>query len=301
MISGLVVLAFALTLIGSAHAHQSEVVGEYLIKVGWKNEPPVVGQKNSIEIIVTVATQQDKETHEGGHRDDDEEHTDHEEEMEQGEHLEPGAAASGLSEKLGATVIIGEKTTSLILVETSKLGVYHADYTPTDVGFHSVELFGEIGDEGFLMTFHPEEVEPNQSLAKTFAVSSSLDENNYTITGRSENVKALSFTIYPNRAIEVKVDGRQGGDVELTLPKNMIDGIKAVDVSVEDWTTDVQFQELSTNSSSTTIKFAVPQGTHNIQIIGAMVIPEFPVSVIIFGVSLSVVLLTRLTSKFNKK
>ncbi|MCE9652195.1 MAG: hypothetical protein K8Q89_03940 [Nitrosarchaeum sp.] len=37
------VFVIAMGLVGSASAHKSEVVGDYKIEVGWKNEPPVVG------------------------------------------------------------------------------------------------------------------------------------------------------------------------------------------------------------------------------------------------------------------
>lgn len=171
----LVVFAFVLTLVGSAYAHESEIVGDYKIEVGWKNEPPVVGQKNAIEIIVTVATEHDKESHE-----DHEEHMEHEEsgsEMHDEEHmeheeLEPGTGVTGLSDKLEATVSLQGKKTTLILIETSKAGVYHADYTPAEVGFPSVNLVGEIGHQEFEITFHPEKVEPISALSPLSQVRS---------------------------------------------------------------------------------------------------------------------------------
>lgn len=314
-----IVCAIAIGLVGNGYAHKAEVIGDYKVEVGWKNEPPIAGQKNSIEIVVTVATDFDKESHEseehkGEHMEHEEEmehdesiehegmtHEEHEEEMkmegdmtngktakqlhdeavklesqgkyaeaaelhheagnklhdeavalesegkyteaaehhhqagnhhhmaavdlekisefaeaaehhemaaehhemaavdlekvgqyaeaqehrdesaehkelaeldrekstepheamkmEHEEHLEPGEAVSGLSEQLEVTISLQGKKTSLVLTESSKAGIYHADYTPAEVGFPSVNLVGEIGHQEFEITFHPEKVE----------------------------------------------------------------------------------------------------------------------------------------------
>ena len=188
----LIVCAVAIGLVGNGYAHKAEVIGDYKVEVGWKNEPPIAGQKNSIEIIVTVATDFDKESHEskeheGEHIEHEEEmehdesiehegmtHEEHEEEMkmmekeeheEHDEELVPGSAVTGLSEKLDAVVSLNGKKTNLVLTESSKDGVYHADYTPADAGFPSVNLVGEIGHQEFEITFHPEKVEEISILA----------------------------------------------------------------------------------------------------------------------------------------
>ena len=58
-----VLLTFVLVmgLVGNAYAHKMDVVGDTKIDVGWKNEPPVVGIENEIELTVTTATAFDKE------------------------------------------------------------------------------------------------------------------------------------------------------------------------------------------------------------------------------------------------
>ncbi|MEM3144267.1 MAG: hypothetical protein QXW91_06565, partial [Candidatus Nitrosotenuis sp.] len=64
MYKSLTLLAIAVVSIGllaSAHAHKSEIVGDYKIEVGWVYEPPVQQQRNAIEIIVTKATDAEKE------------------------------------------------------------------------------------------------------------------------------------------------------------------------------------------------------------------------------------------------
>jgi phosphate transport system substrate-binding protein len=106
---------------------------------------------------------------------------------------------------------------------------------------------------------------------KPFTVSSSLDGNSYTVTGKSTTTKATSFTINPKQSVLVNFDG--SGEVELTLPKNMIDGITTIKAGSQ----SVSYQQVTTSSSSTTIKFTVPEGSSSVEIQGAMVVPEFPV------------------------
>ncbi len=151
----LVVCTIAIGLVGNAFAHKAEVIGDYKIEVGWENEPPVIGQKNTIEIIVTVATEHDKKSPSS-----DGEHVAHDENMTDKDHSEPGAGVSGLSDKLEATLSLNGQKTVLNLAETSKHGVYHAKYTPAEVGFPSVNLVGKIGQgDEFEITFHPEKIE----------------------------------------------------------------------------------------------------------------------------------------------
>lgn len=110
----------------------------------------------------------------------------------------------------------------------------------------------------------PEEPEP-------FTVSSSLDGKSYTVTGESATATATAFTINPKQSVMVEFDG--SGEVELTLPKAMIDGITTIRAGSQ----NVSYEELSTSDSSTTIRFTVPEGSDSVEIQGAMVVPEFPV------------------------
>ncbi len=105
---------------------------------------------------------------------------------------------------------------------------------------------------------------------KPFTVSSTLDGNSYTVTGKSTSANATSFTIIPKQSVMVSFEG--SGEVELTLPKNMIDGITTIKAGSQ----SIAFEQVST-SASTTIKFEVPEGSDSVEIQGAMVVPEFPV------------------------
>jgi len=158
--------------VGNVYAHKAEIVGDYKIDVGWKSEPPVVGITNAIEIIVTVASEFDKDSldHDDSIEHEGMTHEEHDEEMkitedeEPEEHLEPGAGIIDLADKLEPTIRLEGEKTELVLVEQSKAGVYHAVYTPSAVGFPSVNLVGEIGHFEFEITFHPEKVEELSAL-----------------------------------------------------------------------------------------------------------------------------------------
>jgi hypothetical protein len=45
---------------GNAYAHTMDVAGDYKIEIGWDEEPPIQGIKNSIELVITHATEEDK-------------------------------------------------------------------------------------------------------------------------------------------------------------------------------------------------------------------------------------------------
>ena len=55
-------LAFAVLSMnfGDAYAHKMDVVGDYKIEIGWDEEPPIQGLENSIEVVITYATAEDK-------------------------------------------------------------------------------------------------------------------------------------------------------------------------------------------------------------------------------------------------
>lgn len=120
-------------------------------------------------------------------------------------------------------------------------------------------------------TEEPPIEEPPAEEPEAFTVSSMLDGISYTVTGKSAEVMATGFTINPEQSVMVNFNG--SGEVELTLPKNMIDGITTVKAGSQ----NVAYQQVSTSPSSTTIKFTVPDGSDSAEIQGAMVVPEFPV------------------------
>lgn len=138
--------------------------------------------------------------------------------------------------------------------------------------------FNEEGEVPFYCNLHPTMV----GLVKVgagggngptggFTTTASLDGNEYVITGKSETVKATAAEIDSGKAVAVTFD--KAGEVELTLPKTMISG----NITVQAGDETVASEVLSENATSTTIKFTVPEGETEVDIMGTMVIPEFPV------------------------
>jgi peptide/nickel transport system substrate-binding protein len=118
-----------------------------------------------------------------------------------------------------------------------------------------------------------------------FTISSTLGGNSYSISGQSTgNVKATSFAINPEQSVTVTFD--KAGEVELTLPKTMIDGINGVTAGSQ----TVNFTPTK-NADSTTIKFTVPEGATTVEIKGATVAPEFSViAVAVLGISIAAII-----------
>jgi hypothetical protein len=75
--------------------------------------------------------------------------------------------------------------------------------------------------------------------------------------------------------------------VEVTLPKAMIDGIHGL---VTDTSQSVTF-EITSNTTSSTIRFTVPANASYMEIIGTTMVPEFPLPVLALPAGLAVVLL----------
>ncbi len=121
-----------------------------------------------------------------------------------------------------------------------------------------------------ILTYQGEKVlaEPTR---KPFSASYTLDDVSYSISGESTSVTATSFKINPKESVQVELDG--AGEVWLTLPKTMIDGIHTVRAGSQ----TISFSPVESTSTSTTIRFIVPQGVSSVEIMGATVVPEFGV------------------------
>lgn len=113
------------------------------------------------------------------------------------------------------------------------------------------------------------------------SASSTLDGNSYTVTSSSASVTATGLSISPEQYVTVELEG--DGEIELMLPKIMIDEITMV-MAADD---EIEFETVSASSSSTTIRFEVPQGEDSVNIHGAMVVPEFEVvAMLVLAVSI---------------
>jgi basic membrane protein A and related proteins len=133
---------------------------------------------------------------------------------------------------------------------------------PADVKARLQVLTQEVIDKKILV---PERIKPTSDISAT----AMLGDQTYTITGISTGSKVNAAVI--NSGKSVRVDFDKAGEVELTLPKSMIDGISMVKAG----DTDLAFQTISSTGNATTIKFVVPEGSSSVEISGTTVVPEF--------------------------
>lgn len=121
-----------------------------------------------------------------------------------------------------------------------------------------------------------------------FTVTATADGNDYEISG-SGDASATAATINAGESVEIEFDG--AGEVELTLPTEMISGITAVMAGTE----AIQHEVVSENDTSTTISFAVPEGETSVTILAETVIPEFPVIAAVLAATIAgIIAYTRL-------
>lgn len=145
----------------NAEAHTAKVVGDFKLDVGWKNEPPVLGQENAIELVVTLAGDYEKQSYDPIYYNPV---GDVEEESSK-KHL------SGLEDQLEVDVKMGSKKNFLELEESDEfVGVYHGQYTPMETGRPLVHIFGVVKNMEFEATFNVEKVEEGINSESAFII-----------------------------------------------------------------------------------------------------------------------------------
>jgi hypothetical protein len=115
-----------------------------------------------------------------------------------------------------------------------------------------------------------------------------LDGKTYEVTGKSAGANLTAIDIDPGKSVKLTFEG--SGEVELSLPATMIEGINMVR------TADGHEIKYTTNQtiSSTTIMFMLDKDMPSIEVMGAMVVPEFPLSLlIVFPAIVATIALTR--------
>ncbi len=108
----------------TAQAHTRAEIGPYVAIVGWEIEPPIVGERNQIVVI-----------------------------LHEGETPVIGAEAS-----LAAEVLYAGRSFRSNLIPTVTPGYYHIEILPTVRGQYSVRLFGTLGDMEIDEVVDPEPV-----------------------------------------------------------------------------------------------------------------------------------------------
>lgn len=130
-----ILASFALS---TAGAHEHRRVGDYELTVGWRVEPALVEQPNSLDLRVTQASPEGAESDEPA--EGEEEHAEGEE-----EHAGEAQPVTGLEQTLRAEVIFGDRTMQLELRPAfGEPGAYVADLIPTRAGSYIFHITGEI-------------------------------------------------------------------------------------------------------------------------------------------------------------
>lgn len=165
-------------------AHGSTKVGPYNLVVGWVNEPPLVGERNAILLIVS--------------------------------HEATGEPVTGVEASLDAEVIYGATTFRANLNPGPIPGEYTLDLIPTVRGQYNLHLFGTIDDTEVEITVEPEEVFAAARLQFPEALPDSLTLNQQitTLTTELQQARTLAFV-----AIAIGVIGLGLGLVSLLRKK----------------------------------------------------------------------------------
>lgn len=163
--------------IGNAYAHNMEVVGDYKIEIGWDQEPPIQGIENSIEFVVTHATEADRQMAEEMDKNMDMAQSDHTDEtdMAQSDDHDHEGGISGLEDTIQITVTVSGQTTTLNMVESDLGGLYLGKFLPPDSGYPVVHISGMIEDTEVDLEMHPEEIEPLSVLPPLKQISQGIE------------------------------------------------------------------------------------------------------------------------------
>jgi len=294
-----IVMTLSLSLTSNAFAHKSEVVGDYLIEVGWKEEPVIVGLDNAITVAITSATENDKtnaetmaNTMSGGNMTQEdmanmaastEEHHGEEGPLENG--------VTDLASTLEVTVTLnGEKTNLSMTEDPNNPGMYIGKFTPNTVGYPMVHLFTTIKDNPIEVTFHPEEVRDGAA----FDEMSSDGSVNVHVTSTSPSkdkimsVK-LAFTDSDGNPIEnvnYDVSATQNGKSVLSeslVHTNTGEDLHSTSSLTSDNPVDIQVKILGIGPQEDKANWSGPQE----ELAVLHVAPEFgSIVMIMFGVAL---------------
>ncbi len=132
----LVLLLVVPGLLGTAHAHTVDSVGEYRVEIGWLNEPVVSGETNGIEFYVSP--------------------------LEPGLELEEQVfqnGIDGLRKDIKIQLVFKGNDIILPLAADHDIpGKYYAFVTPTVSGFYQANILGQIHDAPISLSMHPPKV-----------------------------------------------------------------------------------------------------------------------------------------------
>ena len=140
--AGLVCIIAIGLIFRTASAHQTIVVGDYEVEIGWLDEPPVVGQRNAIVVNIASNLPSSADSNSGSSADT--------------------IDITGLM----VNVSYGGETKPLSLQPLSEdsQGQYIAPIIPTRPGIYTIQLSGTLGSSPVQAEVEPEEVDTAGSL-----------------------------------------------------------------------------------------------------------------------------------------
>lgn len=172
----------------------------------------------------------------------------------------------GGNAETGGVILVKGKTQSFTFTEEGTYP-YFCTLHPNMVGTVTV---GEGGGNG-----NGNGGGPTESTA-----TATLDGKSYDVTAMS-TAKATAAAIQAGESVMVTFD--KAGEVELTLPKDMISNI----TSVMAGDAEVEFEQEGA-ANSTTLSFTIPEGETEVTVMGSFVVPEFPiVAALILGITIA--------------
>lgn len=292
-----IVMALSVSLTGSVFAHKSQVVGDYLIEVGWKEEPVVVGLDNAITVAITSATEEDKTSAENMTNTMSNmtevdmvnmpastgEHHDEEGPLENG--------VTGIESSLEVTVTLnGEKTNLSMTEDPNNPGMYIGEFTPNTTGYPMVHLFTTIKDNPIEVTFHPEEVSNGTAFDE---MSSDGSVNVHVVSTAPSKDKVMSVKLAftdsdgnPIENVNYDVSATQNGESILSESQVHTDSgedLHSTSSLTSDSPVDVQIKILGIGASDDKANWSGPQE----ELSALHVAPEFgSIVMIMFGVAL---------------
>jgi predicted secreted protein with PEFG-CTERM motif len=303
----ILVLSLSVGLMGHAYAHKEQIMGNYKVEVGWKEEPPIVGESNAVVVLVSPApenaTEQGNMT-EGMTSDHMDNETSKASTEEEGP-LENGI--SGLADKLQVDISVNGKKTFLTLVEDRDIpGQYFGDYTPSETGFPIVHIFGKINDTDIEATYHIEKIEKAGEQGEKTHVSGMSSDGSVHVDIDSSIPKAgepmsidVTFTDAdgnPIKHINHDITATQDGAIvlsETNAHHHEGKGSHVTDALASDSPVDIQIKILGIglpDADPTT--WTGPKG----DVVSLQVVPEFgPIAMIILA--MAVVSIIAITAK----
>jgi hypothetical protein len=148
--------AIALTLVvllsipAIVYAHEEITVGDYKIKYGWKNEPPIAGEPNAVTLDIVNS--------------------------------KDANAKIDITE-LKVEALYGGETKTLFLKPVSgQTGKFQGQMTPTRAGQYTIRLSGKISTTEVKADVKPEEVEPADTVQFPRVASGQAADSTSSVT-----------------------------------------------------------------------------------------------------------------------